>query len=528
MSSTFDQGTGLAPLYRLQGLTWLPVLLMAAIPIALFWRSLVGITGFWELEEYSHAYLIPFLSAFMVWQRRHELAALPYEGSFWGPIVVALGVAGFIVGQLSAITSVDYYAIWFALAGLALSLLGVRGFKLVLPAIVLLLLAIPLPNFIYANLSAELQLISSQLGVAVIRLFGISVHLEGNVIDLGAMKLQVVEACNGLRYLFPLMTLGFIAACFFRAPMWMRVTVFLSTMPITVLMNSFRIGVIGVLVDRFGRSHAEGFLHDFEGWVIFMACFGVLVAEMWLLVRASGDKRPFAEIFAIDTSVPATADRPVRDRTLPRSAWIALALVCLSAIPVLALPHREEARPTREDFGAFPLQVDAWKGRPDRLDADVLQYLKLDDYVLANFVRTGGEAINFYSAYYASQRTGQSAHSPRSCMPGGGWLMEDLTRTMLPVEVGGRPLEVNRVVIRRGDSAQLVYYWFQQRGRTITSEYLVKWYIFVDSLLRNRSDGAMVRLVTPLAKGEDMARADQRLIDFAASVSRELPKYVPN
>src|SRR5207253_2194127 len=98
----------------------------------------------------------------------------------------------------------------------------------------------------YIQLSQKLQLWSSQLGVAVIRLFGISVYLEGNVIDLGSYKLQVVEACSGLRYLFPLMTLGFIAALFFRAPLWKRSILFLSTIPITVLMNSFRIGMIGI------------------------------------------------------------------------------------------------------------------------------------------------------------------------------------------------------------------------------------------------------------------------------------------
>ena len=126
---------------------------------------------------------------------------------------------------------------------------------------------IPLPEFVLANLSTRLQLLSSQLGVAFIRLFDISVFVEGNVIDLGGYKLQVAEACSGLRYLFPLMTLGFLMACFYKGARWKRVVLFLSSIPITVLMNSIRIGIIGVTVERWGIRMAEGFLHDFRaGW----------------------------------------------------------------------------------------------------------------------------------------------------------------------------------------------------------------------------------------------------------------------
>jgi exosortase len=105
--------------------------------------------------------------------------------------------------------------------------------------LLLLGLMIPLPTFLYQGLSAQMQLISSQIGVAIIRLFNISVFLEGNVIDLGNYKLQVAEACNGLRYLFPLMALGFIAAYLFKGALWKRAVIFLSTIPITILMNSF-------------------------------------------------------------------------------------------------------------------------------------------------------------------------------------------------------------------------------------------------------------------------------------------------
>ena len=132
--------------------------------------------------------------------------------------------------------------------------------------------------------------------MAFIRLFQIPVFLEGNVIDLGQYKLQVVEACSGLRYLYPLMSLGFLAAYFFQAPLWQRALVFLSTIPITIFMNSLRIGVVGIMVDNFGPQDADGFLHMFEGWIIFLACAVLLVGLMHLLARV-GSGKGFFQVF---------------------------------------------------------------------------------------------------------------------------------------------------------------------------------------------------------------------------------------
>jgi EpsI family protein len=137
--------------------------------------------------------------------------------------------------------------------------------------------------------------------------------------------------------------------------------------------------------------------------------------------------------------------------------------------------------------------------------------------------------VNFYAAYYASQKKGQSAHSPRSCIPGGGWVIKSLDqRTINGVNVEDQPLSVNRTVIQKGDNKQLVYYWFQQRGRVITNEYLVKWYLFWDALTKNRTDGALVRLTTFVKAGQDIKEADEHLKSFVKSIVTHLDKYIQN
>ena len=171
----------------------------------------------------------------------------------------------------------------------------------------------------------------------------------------------------------------------------------------------------------------------------------------------------------------------------------------------------------------------SWTGRREALEPIYLDALMLDDYYLANFTRDTEPPINYYIAWYNSQRAGRSAHSPRSCLPGGGWQIKSLTQRALPgVRAGREALRVNRVLIQLGTQQQLVYYWFQQRGRVITNEYVAKWYLFWDALTRNRTDGALVRLVVALPPGGRTAAADRQLTEFAAAVAPTFALFIPD
>ncbi len=294
----------------------LPIVLWAIIGAILLFAgfaaldSLVAMVDRWERsEEYGYGYMIPVITLFLIWQRKDKLERLPFTGSWLGAALLAAGVFITFVGQLSTLHTITQYGFVIAVMGAVYAVLGWAAFRVIVVPLLLLFLMVPLPNFIFNNLSSQLQLISSEIGVAVIRLFGISVFLEGNVIDLGVYKLQVVEACSGLRYLFPLLALAIIASYFYQAAVWKRVLVILSSIPITVLMNSFRIGVIGVLVEFYGIEQAEGFLHDFEGWIVFMACVALLIVEIWLLSLVGKDRRPFREVFGME--FPERRRRPM-------------------------------------------------------------------------------------------------------------------------------------------------------------------------------------------------------------------------
>jgi exosortase D (VPLPA-CTERM-specific) len=510
--------------------TWLVLGLATALILVTFREGLDHLAYMWfNKEEYSHAVIIPFISAFLIWQKKDLLRQTEFSGSWAGIVLLVVSILLLLLGKQSALIILIHYGLLLALISLALAYMGWPAFRIVLVPLLLLLFTIPLPGFLYEGLSNKLQLISSEIGVWFIRLFGISVFLEGNVIDLGAYKLQVVEACSGLRYLFPLVTLGFIAAYFFKGTLWKRALIFLSSIPITVLMNSFRVGAIGVMVEYWGQGMAEGFLHDFEGWVVFMTCMAVLIVEMWLLAHVGSDRKPLRVAFGLEFPEPVPKDATVRTRKTSRAlAGGTVLLVLVSALSVM-VPEQKEYVPPRQDFSAFPLSLGRWSGHTDPLESIYVDALRFDDYIQAEYVDGDGARVSLFASYYSSQLGGNMPHSPRACLPGGGWLVTSLEyRELNGLSLNGAPFVVNRVVIRKGDYKQLVYYWFQQRGRVVASEFLVKWYIFLDSITRHRSDGSLIRLITLIGPGEDIKQGDRRLKDFASAVETVLPQYIPN
>jgi exosortase D (VPLPA-CTERM-specific) len=286
-------------------------------------------------------------------------------------------------------------------------------------------------------------------------------------------------------------------------------------------MNSFRIGVIGVLVDKWGIALAEGFIHDFEGWIIFMACMVLLFIEMFILTKiGKGKARPLFEVFGL--TIPNNIE--VGQTAIRKISYPLFGIIFLLVISVFivgSLEQREELILARKTFPEFPEHLADWTGRQKSMESRIIEKLQLSDYILSNYTKPGSTPVNFYVAYYESQRKGVSPHSPRVCIPGGGWQISDISRT----QVDNYP--VNRIVIKKEQNTQLVYYWFQQRGRLIANEYLMKWYLFKDALLLNRTDGALVRITTTVSSGELIDNADERLREFLEHLRPILPDYIP-
>jgi exosortase D (VPLPA-CTERM-specific) len=502
--------------------TVIPLSLVVVAAIIVFHGTLLNLVTRWSRqEEYSHGFLIPAIVVWLLWARRDALCAAIGRPSWTGVVLVVVALLMNLIGQLSAIFILSQVGFVVALIGIVLAAGGYPLLRVTLIPLAFLLFAIPLPYFVDAVLTLQLQLISSQLGAFFIRIFQIPVYLDGNVIDLGNYKLAVVEACSGLRYLYPLLSLSVLAAYLFQAPIWQRAVVFLSAIPITIVMNGLRIGMVGVLVGFWGPKQADGLLHLFEGWVIFITCATLLAGEIFLFARLSG--KTFTEVFHVPVFKALANRQPKSIGYRPITACLATLIVAGGAISIVS--NRSEILPDRSRFAAFPLRLGPWHGHPSLLEPEVTRALKLDDYIVSDYSGPGRKPVNLYVAYYASQRQGESPHSPIVCIPGNGWQITKFERTAAGGIGDPRPL--NRVVIAKDSQRMLAYYWFDERGRTIANEWWAKWYLFADAILMNRTDGALVRLSTEIPPGESERDADDRLHSFMQQVVPALDAYLP-
>jgi len=522
---------GFAPAgVNLAGLFWFVLLLAGSVPI--FWIGFVSLGDAWATPEYSQGPLIPLISLYLFLRElRRKPSPDPEIRDRWpGVVLIGFSLLLAVFGNLTRIPDIVTYAMILWLAGVVLTIFGWRRGRLHQLPVLHLIFMLPLPQFIYWQLTIFLQGVSSELGVWFVAMAGVSVFLEGNVIDLGVYKLQVAEACSGLRYLFPILSFSYLFAILYRGPVWHKAVLLLAAAPLTVFMNSFRIGVIGVLVDSYGIEQAEGFLHFFEGWVIFLACILILFGMAIAMQRLTPNPKPLGEVIDLDFQGFA----PIMGRVFAIRPSVALAtgaLLTLAVSLTWVTQKGGEVDPIdRRPFLLFPMQFGEWKGTTSQLEPDVEEVLGASDYLQARYISNlDGTSVSLFSAFYNKQTEGSGIHSPEVCLPVGGW--EIFTLDTYEVNIPGTVYEtfnVNRAVIQKGLSMQLVYYWFEQRGKRMTNDFKAKGMVVYDSLTMGRTDGALVRYVTPIsATKTGEAEADARLQEFMRLSLKRLPEFVP-
>jgi EpsI family protein len=185
-----------------------------------------------------------------------------------------------------------------------------------------------------------------------------------------------------------------------------------------------------------------------------------------------------------------------------------------------------ERLPQRQPLSSFPVSVGVWQGRDLGIDPSALEILGPGEFLSRAYFQPGQPYIDFLVAYFPSQRTGNSIHSPKNCLPGAGWSPAEAGHMTLAAP-GRAPVVVNSYVISKGMNREVVLYWYQAHDRIIASEYKAKFYLVADAIRMNRTDGALVRVITPLDRGETVGSGQRRATVFAEQILPMLSAYIP-
>lgn len=267
--------------------------LVLGASLLLYWSVINSLVDAWSTDDnYSHGFFIVPLALYFAWERRDKILASPQQSSLFGLVVVAGSLFLLVAGLLGAELFLARVSIIFTLAGAILFLFGWRTLRVLAFPLLFMLLMVPLPAIIFNKIAFPLQLLASHVGEYSVRSLDIPILREGNVLILANAKLEVAEACSGIRSLVSLFTLGIVFGYFVDNRVWVRSFIALSAIPVAILANGLRVASAGVAAHNYGTAGVEGLFHEFSGWVVFVVAFLMMFGLQRLLQRLTPPPMP--------------------------------------------------------------------------------------------------------------------------------------------------------------------------------------------------------------------------------------------
>ena len=265
---------------------WSPVAWFGLLLAICYAPILTALVKNWNDDaDMGHGFFVPIIAAYIAWQKRPEIAGLTPRPNWWGLAIVVYGAFQMYIATLGAELFLARTSFVISIIGMVLLLGGREYLRVFAFPLFLLFFMVPIPAIIYNRITFPLQIYASQAADSVLGLLGYAVLREGNILELPSQRLSVVEACSGIRSLLSLSFLSLVYGYFFERKTWIRVALFLSTIPIAMAANAARVTLTGIL-SEIKPELAEGFFHEFSGWVIFMIALAMMVGLHQIVIRS--------------------------------------------------------------------------------------------------------------------------------------------------------------------------------------------------------------------------------------------------
>ncbi len=490
--------------------------------IAAYWIPFSSLFHIWMTsDDYSYGILIPFISAYFMWDKKSTLKDLTIS-SYWPVFPVLLFfVLLSIYGVLGSSGHIAKPALPILIVLFTIFCFGRDLFKRFSLPLCFLVFMIPLPNVLDRTIGVFLKSISSQLGGTFLRACGYSVYVSGNVIDLGVTKLQVVDACSGLRFVFPLLALGVVYAYFFERVLWKRIACVLVTIPISILTNILRIGITGLLTYSFGSQMAEGFFHDFQGFVIFMVAFVFLfVFGRMLRFFPSKDEKPIQE---------KLTDSKKRFENKGNISAFVVSIALL--VVVGGLTFNTSALPPvkiKGGIASFPRSFNDWKGKAQEVDPEIIDASGAEEAFSCSYFNRKDQLVGLYMGYRSTAflENVNFFHTPTVCLPSAGWKTISKSKHLINDVPMFKAIPVTEMVVESMGTKQLVYFWFQTKTEVTHDKNINRFHLALHAIKKDNTHDLFIRPITPLRKGESVEDARQRMDGFVREMTGELITFL--
>ncbi len=483
-----------------------------------------GLVKIWlKNGDYSYAFSIPLVAGYIIWKRRHIIAQTRTETDWIGGVFFVIFLVFSLYGVLGSSPSAVRPTIPLIILSLILFCYGREMLKTLTFPVALLVFMIPLPTLVQTQIGVPLQLVSTKLGEYILRLLGVSVFVEGNIIDLGIIQLQVVEACSGLRYILPLLALGVVFVYLFEHIRWKQIVLVLSTIPTAIICNGLRIGITGFLAQYYSLRIAEGFFHGFSGWLffVFALCMLFVIYAILRLLFPSG---------STETENPASLkDQLPASNSVHHTMAVIVSAVLLIVVGILS--YATAALPPvriHNGFTQFPLKINGWHGRVETIDTKIIQLSGAEDAFNGIYKSNADDIVSLYIGYRASpfNESENFFHSPSVCLPSLGWQTLAISTHKISGVPGFGKIVVRKMLIEKIGYRQLVYYWFQTKYRVSSNVNINRLHLTFHALRRDNTHDLFIRPITPLMPNETAESASDRLDQFVRDMMGSLLKFL--
>ena len=476
----------------------LSVVVALAIVFA-HWAAVVAMVRTWNTSPmYSYGFTVPFISGFLLWMRRRELAALaPRPDWFAGTVALILSASMAVAARAGGFQLLDQLAVLVSLTAGVLLLFGRAYVRVAWAALAYLLLMIPLWDGFTESLHEPFQLRSATIGVWILQNLGIPAYREGTFIDLVGIKIEVARACSGVNYLIAVVALGLPLAYVFLQGIWRRVVLLVSAVVVAALANGLRVALIGLLVHLQVGSPLHGPGHVLHGLFVAGIGYVVLFAGLRLLSsgsRSAGDGAPVA--------LPGkTSGEPARVRLSWRHAAVLTLIFIAIGSNVLSRPP--QALVLTDSLVAFPDRLGVWeaadsvpRGEGSRL------WPNADEEVWRRYRRGDGAVVDLYVAYFELQQQGKEIVNHRTVE------LHARATSVGVIDPANGKFQVNYVPA--DDRTPATLFWYHLDAPE-TNRYVVKARTLLNAMGRSRTNGAVVMLTAVGPQSEKTVEALQQL-----------------
>ena len=501
---------------------YITIAVLLPLFVVAYWVPIKAIVRVWATDgDYSYGFLVPLISAYLFWDMRHKLNEITFKNN-WGifPLLLILVLAS-VYAILGSSGNVSRPLVPILLILFLVFCLGIAFVREFLVPLGFLIFMVPLPAYLDRTIGVFLKHISSQLGGQLLRLMGMSVFVSGNIIDLGVTKLQVVDACSGLRFVFPLVALGVVYAYFFERVRWKQIVCVVSTIPIAILTNIIRISITGILTYKYGLKMAEGFFHAFSGWAIFMVAFFFLFLEGRILRFFPPRSTPKLEKHSRIKDGKSETGRWIGRNKALWISGIILIIVWLLSFNTGALP------PVKISGGikSFPLKFGDWEGTEQALDPEIVAKSGAEESFSAMYSNDRKEVVSLYIGFRSSAflENENFFHSPTVCLPAAGWKEKQISTHIVKGLPKFGDLKVTEMVIENMGATELVYFWFQTKDHATHRKDINRFHLALHAIRKDNTYDLFIRLITPIGQvrrnngidSRQLKRAQERLDRFA-------------